>query len=62
VPRRKQAPETTFRLEQVHQVVLEVLRDPDTIDARMEGTDVHNVIAYQKIGARAGVAAIDAIG
>jgi hypothetical protein len=62
VPRRKQAPETTFGLEEVHQVVIEVVRDPGTIDVAMERADIHNVVAHQDIGAGAGRASVDAKG
>ena len=61
MPRRKQAPETTFGLEEVHQVVLEVVRDPATFDLAVECAHVHNVVADQEIGARAGAARTDAV-
>ena len=54
-PRRKEAPETTFGLEEVHRVVLEAGRDPATfLDAAVELARVHNVIADQEIGTSAG--------
>jgi hypothetical protein len=47
VPWRKQAPETTFGLEEARQMALEVVRDPVSICVAVERAHIHNAVADQ---------------
>jgi hypothetical protein len=62
VPGGEQAPAAAVRLEQVHQVVAEVGLDALALRAADEGAHVHDVVADEQVGPRAGQRRPDADG
>ena len=59
VPRSEQPPEPTVRLEQVHQVVVEVVDREIAHGPRMQGPHIDHVVAHEQIRPRAGVRGAD---